>query len=202
MTNVAIFGAGRIGKIHAGNLARHPGVPLKYVVDVFPAAANELATQHRAKTADTETAIGDSSVSAVVIASITDTHADLILRSAAAGKAIFCEKPVDLDVERARKCADAVSKAGVPCMIGFNRRFDPTFAALKARLDAGEIGKPEMLIITSRDPQAPPVAYIKASGGIFRDMLIHDLDIFRWILEDEAETLHAAGSCLTDPAVA
>jgi myo-inositol 2-dehydrogenase/D-chiro-inositol 1-dehydrogenase len=87
-------------------------------------------------------------------------------------------------------------------MIGFNRRFDPTFAALKARLDAGEIGKPEMLIITSRDPQAPPVAYIKASGGIFRDMLIHDLDIFRWILEDEAETLHAAGSCLTDPAVA
>jgi myo-inositol 2-dehydrogenase/D-chiro-inositol 1-dehydrogenase len=185
MTNVAIFGAGRIGKIHAGNLARHPGVSLKYVVDVFPAAANELATQHRAKTADTETAIGDSSVSAVVIASSTDTHADLILRSAAAGKAIFCEK-VDLDVERARKCADAVSKAGVPCMIGFNRRFDPTFAALKARLDAGEIGKPEMLIITSRDPQAPPVAYIKASGGIFRDMLIHDLDIFRWILGDEA----------------
>ena len=87
-------------------------------------------------------------------------------------------------------------------MIGFNRRFDPTFAALKARLDAGEIGTPEMLIITSRDPQAPPVPYIKASGGIFRDMLIHDLDIFRWILEDEAETLHATGSCLTDPAVA
>ena len=141
MTNVAIFGAGRIGKIHASNLARHPGVSLRYVVDVFPAAATELASQHGAKTADTETAISDPSVSAVVIASSTDTHADLILRAAAAGKAIFCEKPVDLDVERARKCADAVSKAGVTCMIGFNRRFDPTFAALKARLDAGEIGR-------------------------------------------------------------
>src|SRR6476619_3872588 len=173
MTNVAIFGAGRIGKIHAGNLARHPGVSLKYVVDVFPAAANELATQHRAKTADTETAIGDSSVSAVVIASSTDTHADLILRSAAAGKAIFCEKPVDLDLDRARKCADSVAKAGITCMIGFNRRFDPTFAALKKRLDSGEIGEPEMLIITSRDPGAPPVSYIKGSGGIFKDMLIH-----------------------------
>ena len=115
--------------------------------------------------------------------------ADLILGAAAASKAIFCEKPVDLDVERARKCAEAVSKAGVACMIGFNRRFDPTFAALKARLAAREIGTSEMLVITSRDPQAPPVAYIKASGGIFRDMLIHDLDIFRWILEDEAETL-------------
>jgi myo-inositol 2-dehydrogenase/D-chiro-inositol 1-dehydrogenase len=148
------------------------------------------------------TAIGDPSVGAVVIASSTDTHADLILRAAAAGKAIFCEKPVDLDVERARKCADAVAKASVPCMIGFNRRFDPSFAALKRRLDAGEIGKPEMLIISSRDPQAPPVAYIKASGGIFRDMLIHDFDIFRWILGDEAETIHATGSCLTDPAVA
>jgi myo-inositol 2-dehydrogenase/D-chiro-inositol 1-dehydrogenase len=202
MTNVAIFGAGRIGKIHAGNLARHPGVSLKYVVDVFPAPANELANQHGAKVADTETAIGDPSISAVVIASSTDTHADLILQSAAAGKAIFCEKPVDLDVDRARKCADAVSKAGVPCMIGFNRRFDPTFAALKARLDVGEIGTPEMLIITSRDPQAPPVSYIKASGGIFRDMLIHDLDIFRWLLGDDAQTLHATGSCLTDPAVA
>jgi myo-inositol 2-dehydrogenase/D-chiro-inositol 1-dehydrogenase len=202
MTNVAIFGAGRIGKIHASNVARQPGVSLKYVVDVFPAAATELASQHGAKTTDTETAIGDPSVSAVVIASSTDTHADLILRAAAAGKAIFCEKPVDLDVERSRKCADAVSKAGVACMIGFNRRFDPTFAALKARLDAGEIGTPEMLIITSRDPQAPPVAYIKASGGIFRDMLIHDLDIFRWILGDEADSLHATGSCLTDPAVA
>ena len=200
--NVAIFGAGRIGKIHAANVARQPGVSLKYVVDVSPEAAAELARQHGALATVSETALGDPSVDAVVIASSTDTHADLIVRSAAAGKAIFCEKPVDLSLERARKCADAVSQAGVTCMIGFNRRFDPTFAALKARLDSGEIGEPEMLIITSRDPGAPPVSYIKVSGGIFKDMLIHDFDMFRWVLGDDGETVHATGSCLTDPAIA
>ena len=149
-----------------------------------------------------ETVLGDSSVDAVVIASSTDTHADLIMRSAAAGKAIFCEKPVDLSLERARVCAEAVAKAGVTCMIGFNRRFDPTFAALKARLDAGEIGEPEMMVITSRDPGAPPVSYIKVSGGIFKDMLIHDFDMFRFVLGDDAETVYATGSCLADPAIA
>jgi myo-inositol 2-dehydrogenase/D-chiro-inositol 1-dehydrogenase len=115
---------------------------------------------------------------------------------------VFCEKPVDLTLERARMCAEAVERAGVVCMIGFQRRFDPTFAALKARVDAGEIGEPEMLVVTSRDPGAPPVDYIRHSGGIFKDMLIHDFDIFRWILDDEAETLHATGSCLSDPAIA
>jgi len=187
--NVALFGAGRIGKIHAANLARQPGISLKYVVDISPEATAELARQYGAQTAVSESVLGDSSVKAVVIASSTDTHADLIIRSAAAGKAIFCEKPVDLDLERARKCADAVSKAGVTCMIGFNRRFDPTFAALKKRLDSGEIGEAEMLIITSRDPGAPPVSYIKGSGGIFKDMLIHDFDMFRFILGEGAETV-------------
>jgi myo-inositol 2-dehydrogenase/D-chiro-inositol 1-dehydrogenase len=140
-------------------------------------------------------------VGAVVIGSSTDTHCDLITRSAQSGKAIFCEKPVDLNVERARTCADAVRRAGVVCMIGFQRRFDPTFAALKERLAKGEIGDPEMLVVTSRDPGAPPVEYLKRSGGIFRDMLIHDFDIFRWILEDDAATVYATGSVLTDPAV-
>ncbi|MGU7771975.1 Gfo/Idh/MocA family oxidoreductase, partial [Burkholderia sp. MR1-5-21] len=130
-----------------------------------------------------------------------NTHADLIIRAAGAGKAVFCEKPVDLTVERSRESAAAAERAGVACMIGFQRRFDPTFAAVKARIEQGEIGDVEMLIITSRDPGAPPVDYIKSSGGIFKDMLIHDLDVFRWILGDEAETLHATGSCLTDPAV-
>ncbi|MEO8135458.1 MAG: Gfo/Idh/MocA family oxidoreductase, partial [Betaproteobacteria bacterium] len=116
-------------------------------------------------------------------------------------KHIFCEKPVDLDVAQARECAAAVQRAGVTCMIGFQRRFDPTFAAVKARVLAGEIGTPEMLVVTSRDPGAPPIPYIKSSGGIFKDMLIHDLDIFRWILEEEAETVHAAASCLVDPAI-
>jgi len=201
LMEAALFGAGRIGKIHAGNLVRQPGVKLRYVVDVDPAAAAALAAQHGAHVATAEAVFADSKVGVVVIGSSTDTHADLILRAAAAGKSIFCEKPVDLDVARARACAAAVKKAGVACLIGFQRRYDPTFSALKVRLDAGEIGDPEMLVVTSRDPGAPPVDYIKRSGGIFRDMLIHDFDIFRWILDDEAATLYATGSVLTDPAV-
>ena len=202
MTDVALFGAGRIGKIHAGNLVRQPGAKLKYVVDVNAAAAGELAAKHGAQVALADRVFGDKDVKAVVIGSSTDTHAELIQRAAAAGKAIFCEKPVDLAIERARSCAEAVARAGVTCMIGFQRRYDPTFAALKERIAAGEIGDPEMLIVTSRDPGAPPVDYIKVSGGIFKDMLIHDFDIFRWILGDEAATVYATGSCLTDPAIA
>jgi len=201
MMDVALFGAGRIGKIHAGNVAREPGVRLRYVIDVDGAAASALAAQHGAQVATAEAALADNAVRAVVIGSSTDTHADLITRAAAAGKAIFCEKPVDLDVGRARECAEAVKRAGVVCMIGFQRRFDPTFAALKERLVAGEIGDPEMLVVTSRDPGAPPVEYLKRSGGIFRDMLIHDFDVFRWILDDDAATVYATGSVLTDPAV-
>jgi len=196
MIEVALFGAGRIGKIHGANLAAQSGVKLRYVVDVSAPAAAELAQRHGAQVASADTALKDAAVKAVVIASSTDTHAELIMRSAAAGKAMFCEKPVDLALERAHACVDAVEKAGVLCMIGFQRRFDPTFAALKKRLDAGEIGDPEMLIITSRDPAPPPVSYIKVSGGIFKDMLIHDFDVFRWILGDEARSVHATGSCL------
>jgi myo-inositol 2-dehydrogenase / D-chiro-inositol 1-dehydrogenase len=201
MIDVALFGAGRIGNIHAGNVVRQPGVRLQYVVDVDRTAAEALARQHGAQVADAERAFADPAIAAVVIASSTDTHADLILRAAKAKKAIFCEKPVDLSLERARVCAEAVRAAGVPCMIGFQRRYDPTFASLKARIDDGEIGEPEMLVVTSRDPGAPPVDYIKRSGGIFKDMLIHDFDIFRWILGDEAASVYATGSCLTDPAI-
>jgi len=201
MIEAALFGAGRIGKIHAGNLARQAGARLKYVADVNQAAAETLASQHGAKVATVDAALADRAIGAVVIASSTDTHADLLLRAAAAGKAIFCEKPVDLDLARARTAAAAVERAGVTCLIGFQRRYDPTFAAVKARLAAGEIGDLEMLIVTSRDPGAPPVDYIKVSGGIFKDMLIHDFDIFRWILDDEAATVYATGSCLTDPAI-
>ncbi|MBS0320346.1 MAG: inositol 2-dehydrogenase [Proteobacteria bacterium] len=201
MIQAALFGAGRIGRIHAGNLVRHPGVRLSAVVDVDPNAAGALAQQHGATVRTADEVFADKSISAVVIGSSTDTHADLITRAAKAGKAIFCEKPVDLDLARARACADTVKAAGVVCMIGFQRRFDPTFAAVKARIEAGEIGTPEMLVVTSRDPGAPPVAYVKVSGGIFKDMLIHDFDIFRWILDDDAESVHAYGSCLTDPAI-
>ena len=199
---VALFGAGRIGKIHAANLVQHPRARLRYVVDVHQPAAEALAAKHGASIATVEQVLADPAIGAVVVGSSTDTHANLIMRAAAAGKAIFCEKPVDLDVQRARACAQAVNQAGVVCMIGFQRRFDPTFAALKQRLDAGEIGTPEVLIVTSRDPAPPPAAYIAHSGGVFKDMLIHDFDIFRWVLGGEAVSVHATGGCPNMPDVA
>ena len=206
MKNVAVFGAGRIGRIHAANVAALPGVSLKFICDPVADAASSLAQALGAQVSTPEAVLADKSIDAVVIGSPTDTHSDLIHRAAAAGKHIFCEKPVDLSVPRAVDCAAAVKAAGVACMIGFQRRFDPTFAEAQARLARGEIGVPEMLVVTSRDPGAPPAQYLKASGGIFRDMLIHDFDIFRWILcvddGDEAATLYATGSVLTDPAIA
>ena len=204
MKHVAVLGAGRIGRIHATNLAAQSDVQLKYVCDAVPTAAADLAQTLGAQVADIDTVFADKSIDAVAICSPTTTHSDLIARAAAAGKHIFCEKPVDLSVPRAEAVAQAVAATGVGCMIGFQRRFDPTFNEARRRMDAGEIGNPEMLIITSRDPGAPPVEYIKQSGGIFRDMLIHDFDVFRWILcadGDEAAWLSATGSVLTDPAV-
>jgi myo-inositol 2-dehydrogenase/D-chiro-inositol 1-dehydrogenase len=202
MLLVAVLGAGRIGKIHTANLMAQPGVRLKYVADIHAPSAQALAALHGARVASVDQVFADPDIGAVVIASSTDTHAELILRAAAAGKHIFCEKPVDLTIERARVCAAAVEKAGVTALIGFQRRYDPTFAALKARIDAGEIGEQEVLNITSRDPGAPPVSYLKVSGGIFKDMLIHDFDVCRWILDDEAVSVYATASCLTDPAIA
>jgi myo-inositol 2-dehydrogenase / D-chiro-inositol 1-dehydrogenase len=209
MKNVAVFGAGRIGRIHAANVAVLPGVSLKFVCDPIVDSAAQLARALGAAVSTPEAVLADESIDAVVIASPTDTHSDLIHRAAAARKHIFCEKPVDLSVARAVECAAAVKAAGVACMIGFQRRFDPTFAEAQSRLARGEIGVPEMLVVTSRDPGAPPAQYLKASGGIFRDMLIHDFDIFRWILcsdlgdgGDSAETLYATGSVLTDPGIA
>ncbi|HVK32307.1 MAG TPA: Gfo/Idh/MocA family oxidoreductase, partial [Burkholderiaceae bacterium] len=206
MKNVALFGAGRIGRIHGSNIAGLPGVTLKYVCDPVADSAAQLAAQLGAAVSTPEAVFADPSIDVVAIGSPTDTHSDLINRAAAARKHIFCEKPVDLSVPRAAACAQAVKAAGVACMIGFQRRFDPTFSAAKKRLMRGEIGVPEMLVVTSRDPGAPPAHYLKGSGGIFRDMLIHDFDIFRWILcvdeNDEADTLYANGSVLVDPEIA
>jgi len=204
MKHVAVLGAGRIGRIHATNLAALPGVRVKYICDALPQAAADLARSLNATVSTVEAVLADPTIDAVAICSPTSTHSDLITRAATAGKHIFCEKPVDLSVPRAQAVARAVADAGVGCMIGFQRRFDPTFSEARRRLGAGEIGAPEMLIITSRDPGAPPVEYIKQSGGIFRDMLIHDFDVFRWLLcadGDEAAWLSATGSVLTDPAV-
>jgi myo-inositol 2-dehydrogenase/D-chiro-inositol 1-dehydrogenase len=206
MKNVALFGAGRIGRIHGGNAAALPGVSLKWVCDPVSDSAAQLAQSLGAAVSTPDAVFADRTIDAVIIGSPTDTHSDLIRRAAAAGKHIFCEKPVDLSVPRAAECAAAVQAANVACMIGFQRRFDPTFNDAKQRLSRGEIGAAEMLVVTSRDPGAPPLAYLKASGGIFRDMLIHDFDVFRWILcvddGDEAALLYATGSVLTDPMVA
>ena len=205
MKNVALCGAGRNGRIHAANLAALPGVELRYVCDPVGDSAAELAATLGASTANPEAIFADAGIDVIAVASPTDTHSELIQRAAQARKHVFCEKPVDLSVPRAAACADAVKAAGIGCMIGFQRRFDPTFVEAQQRLARGEIGNPEMLIVTSRDPGAPPAQYLKASGGIFRDMLIHDFDIFRWILcadGDEAEWLAATGSCLIDPEIA
>jgi myo-inositol 2-dehydrogenase / D-chiro-inositol 1-dehydrogenase len=205
MKNVALFGAGRIGRIHGSNIAALPGVKLKYVCDPFGDNAAQLAAQLGAQVGTPEQVFADASIEVVAVGAPTDTHSELINRAAAAKKHIFCEKPIDLSVPRAEACARAVREAGIACMIGFQRRFDPTFNEAKERLARGEIGSPEMLVVTSRDPGAPPAQYLKGSGGIFRDMLIHDFDIFRWILcsdGDEADTLYATGSVLIDPEIA
>ena len=200
--SLAVIGAGRIGQIHATNAARNPGVTLAGVADAIAEPAAKLAAALGTKVVTVDQIFADRSIDAVLIGSSTDTHADLIQRAAAAGKHIFCEKPVDLDLGRARECEKVVNASGKACLIGFQRRFDPTFAALKARIEKGEIGELEALSVISRDPGAPPVEYLQRSGGIFKDMLIHDFDIFRWILGEEAETVYATASALTDPAIA
>ncbi len=199
---LAVIGAGRIGQIHAGNAAKNAAVTLVAVADAIPESASKLAGQLNCKVLSVEQIFADASIDAVLIASSTDTHADLIERAAKAGKHIFCEKPIDLDLARAKACQKIVEATGKICLTGFQRRFDPTFAALKTRLDAGEIGTPEALSIISRDPGAPPMDYLKRSGGIFKDMLIHDFDVFRWILGEEAISVYAAASVLTDPLIA
>ena len=201
MLHFAQFGAGRIGAIHAANLAASPGAALRHVVDVNQAAAAALAAKHGAKVSDTATALADPEVGAVIIASSTDTHADLVISAAEAGKAIFCEKPIDLSLARVDACLAAVRKAGVPMLVGFNRRFDPNFSELHRRIAGGAIGSVEQVVITSRDPGPPPVAYIKVSGGLFRDMTIHDFDMARWMLGEEPVEVFASGAVLVDKAI-
>lgn len=199
MHDIAILGAGRIGRIHAANAARHPGLRLKYIVDPVAAAAESLAADTGAQVATLEAALADPAVAGVIIASSTDTHLDYSCRAVAAGKAVFCEKPIDQDLKRARSASAAL--AGSRLFLGFNRRFDPHFRALKARLDSGAVGTLETVQITSHDPAPPPVSYIKVSGGMFKDMTIHDFDMARWLLSEPVTQVYAAASCLVDPAI-
>ncbi len=202
MIQICQFGAGRIGKMHAENLTRHPEFQLRYVIDVNQAAARAVAESCGAQVGEAEAALADPAVDAVLIASSTDTHADLIERSARAGKAILCEKPIDLSLARVDACLAVVEREGVPLMIGFNRRFDHNFGALKAAIDTGRVGEVEMVTIISRDPGPPPPEYIKVSGGLYRDMMIHDFDIARWLLGEEPVSVFATGSCLVEPGIA
>jgi len=198
---LGVIGAGRIGRIHAGNVVAHAGAKLVAVSDALPGAAESLAAELGTKATTREAMLADSSISGVLICSPTDTHADFIEEAVKAGKAVFCEKPVDLSSDRIRACLKTVAASGKPLMIGFNRRFDPNFAEAKKRLVAGAIGKIEMVTILSRDPGPPPAEYVKRSGGLFRDMMIHDLDMARFLLGEDPVEVHAVGSCLVDPAI-
>lgn len=201
MLKVGLLGAGRIAGVHATAITANAGSTLAAVSDFVPDNAERLAAQYGSTARTTDEIIADDSIGAVLIASSTDTHSDLIEAATAAGKAVLCEKPVDLSLERARACQAAAAKNGQPVMIGFNRRFDPHFAALKAALDAGEVGSAEMLAITSYDPAPPPIEYIKVSGGLFRDMMIHDFDMANFIMGQAPVSVSAVGSCLVDPAI-
>jgi myo-inositol 2-dehydrogenase/D-chiro-inositol 1-dehydrogenase len=199
MIRFAVLGCGRIGRMHARNLARHPRAQLVSVYDIVAKSAADAAAELGVTAAGTvEEVLADSRVQAVLIATSTDTHVPLIIAAAKAGKAVLCEKPIDLDLKRAEACGAEIAPLKATVMIGFNRRFDPSFHAVHRRLHAGEIGTLEQLIITSRDPAPPPIAYIKVSGGIFRDMTIHDFDLARYMAGD-IESVYATGGTLIDP---
>ncbi len=202
--NIGLIGAGRIGRLHAENLAyRLPEANPVAVSDIFVDAAVKIAAELGIPAAyqDHRPILEDKAIEAVLICSSTDTHAQLIEEAAAAGKHIFCEKPIALDLNKIDDALAAVDQAGVKLQVGFNRRFDPNFSRVREVVASGEIGTPHILRITSRDPQPPPIEYIKVSGGIFLDMTIHDFDMARFLMGSEVEEIYAAGSVLVDPAI-
>ncbi len=201
MVGFAVLGCGRIGRMHANNLAHRPDAELICVYDVQTEYAAQVAAALDVRQADSvDHALADPAVEAVLIASSTDTHVELIIASIRAGKAVLCEKPIDLDLARAERCWTEIAPLEPTVMIGFNRRFDPSFSALRRRVQSGEIGSVEQVVITSRDPTPPPLAYVKVSGGLLRDMTIHDLDMARFLVGDIVE-VSAFGACLINPAI-
>lgn len=197
----ALLGAGRIGKVHARAVASNADASLVAVTDAVPEAAAALAASYNCTVRSLDDIEAASDIDAVIVCTPTDTHADLIERFARAGKAIFCEKPVDLSIQRVKDCIKTVEETNANLMIGFNRRFDPHFRAVKQAIADGRIGDVEMVQITSRDPGAPPASYIASSGGIFRDMTIHDFDMGRFLLGEEPDTVFATASVLVDPEI-
>lgn len=193
-----LLGAGRIGKVHAKALAANPDARLAAVADPAVGAASDIAERYGCEVSALEAIEAATDIDAVVICTPTNTHADLIERFATAGKHIFCEKPIDLQISRVEECLRVVEETGVMLMVGFNRRFDPHFMAVKQAIDDGAVGDVEMITITSRDPGPPPGDYIARSGGIFKDMTIHDFDMARFLLAEEPAAVAAAASVLVD----
>jgi len=198
MLRFGVLGAGRIGKVHARTIAASGKARVAYIADAMPQAAAALAGEVGAKVASVEDIIKAGDVDAVLIATPTPFHAEQIEAASNAGKAILCEKPVSLSVARIEDCLKTVEKNKTTLMIGFNRRFDPNFAALEKRIRAGAVGNVEMATIISRDPAPPPAEYVKSSGGIFRDMMIHDLDLARFLVGEDFVVVNALGSALVD----
>jgi len=200
MIDCCLVGAGFIGPVHAANLATHPRARLTWVIDLDLRAAETLAGKHGAHAGrDLGEALADQAVGAVMVCTPPRTHAPIIEAAARAGKAIFCEKPIDLDPARVDACADVLAQTRVPFCVGFNRRFDPTHRALHDAIRSGEIGRPEMLILSSRDPEISPPDYVAAMpDGIFYDTMIHDFDMLRWLLDDEPVEIYATTACMLD----
>jgi myo-inositol 2-dehydrogenase/D-chiro-inositol 1-dehydrogenase len=202
--NVAIFGAGRIGKVHAESLAfRVPEARAVAIADLNREAAERVATRCGIRTvaSSVDQILADRSIQAVLICTSTDTHSDLIVRAAQAGKHIFCEKPIAHSLAKIDLALEAVRQAGVKLQIGFNRRFDSNFARVRAAVQNGEIGVPRLLHIISRDPAPPPISYVKVSGGMFLDMTIHDFDMARFLIGEEVDEVYTAGGVMVDSAI-
>lgn len=201
MHDIALIGAGRIGKIHAANIAADPRLRLAYVVDPVAGVADALAGRHGAWVAEMPEVLADPAVRGVVVASSTDTHCAYSLAAAEAGKAVFCEKPLDQDLSHARTTGARLDAVGARMLLAFNRRFDANFAELQARIAGGALGALETLHIISHDPAPPPIDYVRVSGGIFKDMVIHDFDMARWLLAEPVTEVFASSAVLIDPAI-
>lgn len=202
MLRLAVLGCGRIGRMHAANIAAHPRAALAGVTDVHRPSANEVAGVHGVTAfADAEAVFASPDVDAVLIATVTETHADFIEAAVAAGKAVLCEKPIDLSLARVNACAERLAGKNAIIQIGFNRRFDPGHRAAWQAAQDGAIGDLHQVVITSRDPGMPPRSYYESAGGLFRDMVIHDFDLARFMLGEEPEEVFAIGGRLIDPAL-
>jgi myo-inositol 2-dehydrogenase/D-chiro-inositol 1-dehydrogenase len=199
MVRLGLIGCGRIGRVHADSIDVHPRAELARVFDPFEAAAREVGEQFGAEWGtDVDAVIGDPSIDAVVVASPTPTHVDLLTRAVQAGKAVLCEKPIDLDLARVDACRAEIGALADRVMVGFNRRFDPSFRDIRTRVAAGELGSLEQLTIISRDPAPPPAAYVATSGGLFRDMTIHDFDMARFFLGEVVEVTATGANLISD----